>query len=310
MVVVQYLRNKSRRSKPFVANRIAEILDHSAADDWHYVATNDNPAYCCTRGLRAAALQPAHLWFQGPEFLQGQQLFFPSVPVPELPEGDPELKLGKVTIMNVTTRTETSMAQGPVEPTFDVSTLIDPHSFSTWQGLLRSTAWLRRAALNFASKKYRIQLRTEGSLSPEEYRTAALSWVGKAQTEAFAKETACLKDHQAVDSKSQLLPLMPVYDDKFRVIRVGGRLRKAAIPEEAKYQKILPRDHVITRLLASDTHWRIMHGGEKHLIAKLQREYWPIWVRVIARQARAECVVCHVMRVKPVTSRMADIPRC
>ncbi len=269
MVVVQYLRNRSRRFKPFVANRIAEILNHSAADDWHYVTTDDNPADCCTRGLRAAALQPAHLWFQGPEFLQGKQLLFPNALVPELPEGNPELKLGKVMIMNVTAGTETSRAQGPVEPTFDVSTLIDPHNFSTWQGLLRRTAWLRRAALNFTAKKYWIQRRTEGSLSPEEYRTAALSWVGKAQTEAFVKETACLKKHQAVDSKSQLLPLMPVYDDKFGVIRVRGQLRKAAIPEEAKYQKILPRDHVITRLLASDTHWRIMHGGEEHLIAEL-----------------------------------------
>ncbi len=167
-----------------------------------------------------------------------------------------------------------------------------------------------RAALNFAAKKYVGQRGAEGGLSPEEYRTAALSWVGKAQTEAFAKETACLKNHQAVDSKSQLLPLMPVYDEVFGVIRVGGRLRKAAIPEEAKYQKILPRDHVITRLLASDTHWRIMHGGEEHLIAELRREYWPIGARVVARRARAECVVCHVMRVKPVTTRMADLPRC
>ncbi len=134
MVVVQYPRNKSRRFKPFVANHIAENLDHSAADDWHCVATDDNSADSCTRGLRAAALQPAHLWFRIPEFLQGKKLFFPNTPVPELPEGDPELKLGKVTIMNVTTGNETSRAQGPVEPTFDVSALIDPHSFSTCSG--------------------------------------------------------------------------------------------------------------------------------------------------------------------------------
>jgi hypothetical protein len=39
LVVLQYLKNSTKRFKPFVANRVAEILDETTAEDWYHIPT-------------------------------------------------------------------------------------------------------------------------------------------------------------------------------------------------------------------------------------------------------------------------------
>ncbi|XP_048245274.1 uncharacterized protein LOC125376895 [Haliotis rufescens] len=54
--VLQYLNNETKRFKPFVANRVSEILDSSDCKQWCHVASVDNPADHSTRGLHACSL--------------------------------------------------------------------------------------------------------------------------------------------------------------------------------------------------------------------------------------------------------------
>ena len=53
----------------FVANRVAEILDLTTADEWNYVKSSENPADAGTRGLSAKTLLDSS-WLKGPEFLK------------------------------------------------------------------------------------------------------------------------------------------------------------------------------------------------------------------------------------------------
>ena len=309
MVVLQYLRNETRRFKPFVANRVTEILENSKATEWYYVPTESNPADYCTRGVRATALQPSHIWFQGPAFLRERKPF-EEISLPELPSGDPELKPEKIAVMNTTTEDNSKRKSTRDKLQVDFSAVFDPTDFSTWRRLIRQTAWISRAVHNFASKKLNQEPVVEESLTVQEHEAATQFWVRRAQQDEYVKELEALRKQEPLDARSKLLPLSPVYDAESQIIRVGGRLRKAIIPDEAKHQQILPRDHVITQLLATDAHWRIMHRGQEHLIAELRQRYWPVGVKRVARRAKTNCVLCRFLYAMPKTPKMADLPLC
>ena len=44
LLVLQYITNEKRRFKPFIADRVNEIQDASAPEQWRHVPTSLNPA--------------------------------------------------------------------------------------------------------------------------------------------------------------------------------------------------------------------------------------------------------------------------
>ena len=76
--VLCYLNNENKRFKPFVSNRVSEILETSEPSQWRYVPSELNTADYCTRGLPTAALTSDHPWFSGPEFLLQEEDKWPS----------------------------------------------------------------------------------------------------------------------------------------------------------------------------------------------------------------------------------------
>ena len=69
----------------FVANRVAEILELTTADEWYHVQSADNPADAGSRGLSAKAFLQSS-WLTGPKFLKTNEW-------PFKPSGDFRLKL-------------------------------------------------------------------------------------------------------------------------------------------------------------------------------------------------------------------------
>jgi hypothetical protein len=63
LIVLHYIKNDTKRLKTFVANRVAEIRQHSQSDQWHYVHGELNPADDGTRGLTVDELKENHRWF-------------------------------------------------------------------------------------------------------------------------------------------------------------------------------------------------------------------------------------------------------
>ena len=51
MLVLQYIRNCTKRFKIFVANRVTEILEVSRKEQWNFVLGEQNPADLITRGV-------------------------------------------------------------------------------------------------------------------------------------------------------------------------------------------------------------------------------------------------------------------
>ena len=117
----------------------------------------------------------------------------------------------------------------------NVSTLTD----TSFQRLTRVTAWFLRAVNNFCSaiKRFKFtRVKNEG-LSSDECKDLEYLLVQQAQEEKYGFEIDQIKAGKPVNQKNSLLPLTTIYDGRF--LRVGGRLRKASIPEETKHQIIL-----------------------------------------------------------------------
>ena len=67
--VIQWIRSANVRQPTFVANRVAELLDTSTVDEWHYIAGVKNPANLGTRRFSFDDASRSE-WTQGPEWLK------------------------------------------------------------------------------------------------------------------------------------------------------------------------------------------------------------------------------------------------
>jgi len=76
-VVLQYIRNESRRFQTFVANRVAMIHEESTPHQWRHVDTSSNPADVSSRGAKGCEVHKMELWLHGPEFLWKEDKFWP-----------------------------------------------------------------------------------------------------------------------------------------------------------------------------------------------------------------------------------------
>ena len=321
-IVLRYLQNDAKRFKTFVANRIAEILESTEKTQWRHVPTQQNPADCCTRGLSVEMLTPDSMWYQGPTFLREDDTNWPLSERSSSSDLDPDDKEVKVTLCktahNVCTTDHTSTDNDPIirseKPIhqYDLSSLIDHTSYSTLKPLLKRTAWLQRALHNFTAAVPRLGHKAcRGvEITPEEYEDAKLHWVRVAQCESYSAELKNLKESQPLPSKSVLYNLMPFYDENSKCLRVGGRLSKAPVPRDSKFQIILPPMHHVTKLIADDMHRRLWHIGQEHLMAELRTQFWPVKARLVAKCAVRRCFFCYRRKVRPKIPRMADLPLC
>lgn len=84
-------------------------------------------------------------------------------------------------------------------------------------------------------------------LTCEDLTKAETEIVKYAQKQGFQEDLEMLKEQQRVKKSSSLRKLNPVLQDG--LMRVGGRLSRAALPDDSKQQVILPKDSHITRLV-------------------------------------------------------------
>ena len=235
MVILHWIRRQSSCWKPFVANRVLEIQSTWDPECWHYCANKDNPADLLTRGLTCDNLISNGQWWNGPQWLslplEYQPVKQPNEDIP--PEACEEERR--------VTRVCTAVAVKP---------FIEMSRYSTWIKLIRVTAYVLKAVKLFnATCKSQV---TE--LSAEEMQQAELKFCMWVQQDAYKEDYEQLKAGEALPKSSRLLKLDPYYDGTDHVIRVGGRLQFADIPEETKHQIILPHGHTEVAKMILDVH--------------------------------------------------------
>ena len=136
-IVLQWI-NSTNKHPIFIANRVSEILENTSVDQWNHVATCDNPADAGTRGMSAEVLQSSS-WVRGPDFLRTKQ--FPFVPSTDVVDN---IKLGAVT-KEQDDNSISSLAASVIKPPKEQSSNLIPFDeFSSYQKLLRVTAYVLR----------------------------------------------------------------------------------------------------------------------------------------------------------------------
>lgn len=104
MDVMHWIGGQRRKFKPFLADRVGEIL----------ASTKQNPADLLTRGLSVSTLSEQERWWKGPSFLKQDSSELPPTRIEHKRETDVELrKLGQTkersgeeTFLSLTTKTD------------------------------------------------------------------------------------------------------------------------------------------------------------------------------------------------------------
>jgi len=319
--VLKYIKNETSRFRIFVANRVSEILKVSDASQWRFVNTAHNPADLASRGAKVEPFLNNKTWISGPSFLLQSEEDWPDNPdeLQELPPGDREVKVSAAIEVS-TIRDEN-----------DTMTCLINRS-SSWTRLTRVMGWVLRFKalfLNLRRSKEATACLTRsnttqqedgltkdlcdfknklcsGYLSLEEIQEAEIEIIMFCQKKRFSEEFACLQKGESVKRNSHVYKLNPILEDG--VLRVGGRLSKAAMPEESKHPAILARDLYISDLILQHIHREVGHGGRNHMLSRPRQRYWIPGVSGSIRKILARCVVCRRLHGAAGQQQMADLP--
>ena len=126
MITLNYIHNESRRFQTYVANRVGEIRDLTAREQWRHCPGNMNPADDVSRGLEMHEFLKNERWLKGPSFLHRREDHWAENKFEKVTEGKLEVKKE----VYVTT----------VNPTASLNCLL--FRYSSWNTLLRTFAWI------------------------------------------------------------------------------------------------------------------------------------------------------------------------
>ena len=149
--------------------------------------------------------------------------------------------------------------------------------------------------------------RRSGPLSAEELEVSK-NHVREVQRRAFTRKVAAMKRGAPISATSRLLPLSPVLDED-GLLRVGGRLGNAPLPEAVRHPIVLPRDNRVTHLIVMDTHQKLLHAEVEQTLNEMRQTFWIPRGRASVKKVVHDCSVYRRRRVKPYQPRMADLPQ-
>ena len=100
--------------------------------------------------------------------------------------------------------------------------------------------------------------------------------------------------------------------DKENVIRVGGRLEYAVLPQETKHPAILDPDDHLSKLIIRDVHEKSLHCGVSQTLAEVRHRFWILKGGQNVKKMVRKCVTCQKVNRRLTEQKMAALPefRC
>ena len=109
---------------------------------------------------------------------------------------------------------------------------------------------------------------------------------------------------------SEIKNLLLYFDQSTRVLRVGGRIVNAALPDETIHQYILPKSGRVTELLVKYYHEMFCHFGANYVLSQIVRTFWLCGSISTIRKYTAECQYCKIRRAKSMGQILGNLPKC
>nr|CAI5826088.1 unnamed protein product [Callosobruchus analis] len=286
MIALAWIDNNPTKWKTFIANRVSEIQSLTNTTDWHHVKSQENPADLLSRGTTVNALSHSDLWWFGPAWLQTNNQNW-EICEPVCMSDLPEMR----TVCNLSVN----------ESNVTLNYILN--KFSSLETMLKVVAYVLRFTENM---KLPRESRKLGALTPEEIDVSMQFLIKQAQRDSFQKEYDGLLQNKIISSKSKLVSLNPFMLNG--LIRVSGRLKNSNESFERRHPIILPKGHILTKLILTHEHVRLLHGGVQALLSNVRERYWPIAGRNVCKDVVRKCITCFKCKPRDLRYFMGDLP--
>lgn len=303
-IVLAWLTKDAATLKIFVNNRVQKIQRLAADADWRYVPSAENPADLLSRGMSAAELPSARLWWHGPEWLIRSRIHWP----PAKPHLSTELELA----IKKESRIDGASLEGKLRPMLKECAVLNLtiqnidllSRASNANALFRLTAWVFRFIRNARSTQ-----RRSGGLLNKEIIAAQEYWLLEEQHIYYAKEIKALNNPESsgLDPTSPIARFNPFIDGK-GVLRMSSRLDGGLMREYQQNPALLPDISQLAKLLINEAHERTLHGGPRLSAAYLRQKYWITNLRRAIRTNSSRCIECVKQRQQVCQQLMGKLP--
>ena len=210
---------KRNTTKPFIANRIAEIVDLFPPNMWSFTPSNDNPADLLTRGISTDQLLSSQIWSQGPQWLTSESSWPRWLPTNIL----------HLQLSDSPGTDDTATQQDGDQNITGIHNVIDVFRYSSINKLLAVTSYVLRFINNALKQRTRIV----GPLHSSELNTAEKLWISSSQKTSYKQEITYLTQKQ--NSCPTLVKQLRLFLDKDKLLRCGGRIHNAPVSESTKF---------------------------------------------------------------------------
>lgn len=302
-IVLHWMRKDVDSLKPFVHNRIQNILAATEGCEWRHVSTVDNPADLLSRGIEAEALNKCSLWWEGPAWLQED--------VSRWPTGIPELTTYVQEAVRAETRScwmdrLTDQRLRPLQRCLVSTTRIQEtlNRTSSLRRAVRRIAWIWRFLYNCRPELYPRQT---GDVTEAEEERALITLVREEQRRYYKVELEALTQQREVPKSSQLWRIALQIDEQ-GILKLRGRLEHSLCPEGQKHPMILPDVSYLADLLIRQAHKETFHGGYQVMAATLRQRFWIMNLRRAIRTYISRCLPCVRQKQKVCEQIMGNLP--
>ena len=274
---------KSNKPLPtFVENRLKEIRDQNDVE-YHYVNTKENPADMASRGRKLRDLIKDELWRHGPHWLCEREAAWPhwdiTVIDQEMLSNLARIEKGPDVLYEVSITAGNAPSEMTVKKDTESNTPyeIKMEKFSSFNKLVRTTAWVTRFIRNISNKN-----KVKTGLSAQELLQARLMWIKHVQQETLQQLSSKFNgDNNKLNLQA----------DQEGIVRCHGRLFN--IDEVDTTNPIyLPKKSYLTQLIIKDCHERLFHAGASHTLSYIRRTYWIPHGRTEVRSTLLNCRIC------------------
>lgn len=158
------------------------------------------------------------------------------------------------------------------------------HKRSNYSSIIRIISWLFR--FSNKSRKCCINRNVAVALSPH----AFLCIIWNIQQTYFANDIHLLQKERTTNNPVRYLNPFLEDTEGLQILKVGGRLELANIPEERKHPMQLPSKCDFVIHYVRHLRIKIYHAGPKALVSLIRLQCWIVNARDVARRIVRSCI--------------------
>jgi len=94
------------------------------------------------------------------------------------------------------------------------------------------------------------------------------------------------------------------------LLRLGGRIGRAALPYDNIHPPLLSGRHPFAVKIIQAMHERLRHVGTNFVLTHIRQHIWIVGGREAVKKIKRTCPYCIRQRAQPAVQQMADLPSC